>query len=653
MRWIIRAFMLVLVVVAVAVVSLLMLPGERIANIAADQISSLTGRQVTMQGETTVSFYPILGISTGAVTVANADWGQGGPMFQAQSLKIGVEPQALWGGDVRITGLEAVGPIVNLERAADGRVNWELGVENVAPSGQSEPGAPPARSDRLALTLDRALVENATFIYTDHGAGARTEMRGMAFELRWPEYEGRATFDATLRPAGQAVQVTGHLGRVGDFIDGAVGDLKATVRAPGGEATFTGRASAAPEAQGRLTAKIGDTARFLAALGLPAADIPSGLGRSITGETLVTFGADRRLALRDLAAQLDGNRVTGEADVDLSAAKPVVTARIDAGALDLSGLGGGESGAAAGSGGTGATEDGWSKDPIDASALALADGRIALTADSIDLGDLKTAKIRSMISLDRSRLVLDLGEVRAYDGLITGEFVINNRSGLSVGGDLTAAGLDMEGFLTDAAGITRFSGTADASISFLGVGRSEHAIMNSLSGKGAVRTGRGVISGIDLDRLMRSGEVTGGTTIFDEMGMTFTISDGLMTSDDLVMEMPFARATGKGGIGLGARNINYLFTPVLLQGETSRGLAIPVRIKGPWADPKITPDLGKAIDLNLSEERKELKEDVKQEVRRAVEKELGVEVQEGQSLEDALEDRLKEEVGKELLKLFD
>ena len=659
MRWIVRGFGLLLLAVVLVAGVFLLLPGDKIAKVAASQLSSWTGREVTMSGETTLSFYPILGVSTGAVTVANAEWSDGEPMFRAESLKIGVEPQVLWGGDIRITGLEAVGPVINLEKAADGRVNWELGVEGVAPSGQASEGATPeqpeamARSDRLALTLDRALVEDATFLYTDHGTGERTEMRDMAFDFRWPEYEGRATFDMTLRPAGEAVRIEGYLDRVGEFIDGAVSDVKATVSTNGGEVTFLGRASTAPEVQGRVTAGVDDTGAFMAALGLPAADIPAGLGRSVTGETLVTYSADQRLSLREVALQLDGNRIGGAADVELGGERPVVSAQINAGALDLTGMQSESGGEVSAGRASAAADTGWSTEPIDASALGLANGEVALTAESVDLGDLKVGNVRSMITLDRSRLVFDLREVRAYNALIAGNFVVNNRSGLSVGGDLTAAGIDMESFLTDAAGVTRFAGEADASLSFLGVGPSEQAIMESLSGEGAVQVGRGVISGFDLDKLMRSGVATGGTTIFDSMGATFTMENGFARNDDLLLQLPLAKAEGEGVVSLGKRRIDYLFTPVLLEGDSTKGLAIPVRIRGAWDDPEIVPDMEAAIDRNFREEKEELEEKAEEEVRRAVEKELGVTVEEDESVEDALKRKLEEEAAKGLLKLFD
>ena len=324
MRWIVRLGMLLLVMVVVFVGAVLMLPQDRIARIAAKQISALTGREVTMRGQTRLSVYPVLGVSTGEVVIANAEWSDGPPMFRAERLKIGVEPQVLWGGDIRITGLEAIRPEINLERAADGRVNWELGIENIAPSGlppEGEPGAALPRSEWLALTLDRALIRDATFRYTDHGTGRRIEMKGMDFDLRWPERQGPASFDVTLRPVGAPVRITGRLDRLAEFIDGAITDLAADLEAPGGRIAYAGRAGVSGQLQGRLTLTIEDSARFLAALGASGVEIPAGLGRSARGEALVSF-AQKRLTLRKAALQLDGNRLQGEADIALGGARP-------------------------------------------------------------------------------------------------------------------------------------------------------------------------------------------------------------------------------------------------------------------------------------------------------------------------------------------
>lgn len=655
MRWIFRILAIVLVAVVAMVAAVFLLPGDRIAQLASQQITKITGREVTMSGDTTVSFYPVLGVSTGAVTVANAEWAGNTPMFRADSLKIGVEPQALFGGDIRITGFEAIGPEINLHRDANGRVNWELGVEGVAPSGQGEAGETgPARSNRLALTLDRALIKNASFTFTDEQKGTLTRQTGVDFDLRWPDYDGAAEFDAVFRPQGQAVEISGQLDRVGHFIDGGISDVSATVTTPAGQAQFVGRAGAAPQAEGKLSADIENTAQFLSLFGVGGVDIPRGLGRSIKLTTDLTFTGDQTLALRNTGLTLDTNDFNGAADIDLSGDKPRANVQLNAGALDLTGLSsGGGDGAGQASGGSQSTSDGWSKAPINASGFAAADGEFALVADSIDLGDFKLGKTRTLATLERSRLVFQLRELRAYGGLITGEFVMNNRSGLSVGGKMAANGINLETFLADAIDVSRFAASASGDLQFLGVGQSVHAIMNSLSGKGAFKTGRGVISGFDLDRIMRGGAVGGGTTVFDVMQASFTMDKGNLFNSDLSMKLPQASAAGEGRIGLGARDIDYLFTPRLLDGGARDGLAIPVKIRGPWSNPRITPDLEAAIDLNFKEEKEKLEKKAKQEVERAIEKELGIKREEGQSLEDAAEDALKKELGRGLRGLFD
>ena len=658
MKWIIRLFGLLVVIAAILLGALFFLPGERIARIAADQISAATGRQVEMSGETALSFYPVLGISTGRVTVANADWSDAGPMISADSFKLGVDPAVLWGGDIRITGLEAVNPTILLERAADGRVNWELGVEGVAPSGTAEPGKP-AQSRALALTLDRALITGATLQYIDHASGQQTTLANSDFELRWPAYQGEATFDATLRPAGQDVKIAGQLGTVAKFIEGGISDMSASVAAPGGTLNFQGRGDTTPELTGRLEADLKDTGEFLAALGLSGIDIPKGLGRALKAGGEVTFTKDLRIALREGMLQLDHNSMSVAADIAIGGDKPRINAQLRAGALDFSELASGNSAPSSGGGGGGAqttgtaVSSGWSRDPIDMSALGQIDGEVALVADRLDFGTFNFGKTRILATIDNSRAVFGLRELQGYGGTVTGEFVANNRSGLSVGGDMTAKGINMQSLLTDAAGITRFSTTGTARLKFLGVGASVDAIMKSLSGNASIRTGNGHISGFDLDKLMRSGNGTGGTTVFDSLSASFAIKDGQMYNNDLAMAMPLAKATGEGRIGLGNQDIDYTFTPALLAGENTRGLAIPVRIHGPWASPRFTPDLEKAIDLNLQEEKKKLKRKARKEANELLMKELGIQAEDGQSAQDALKKKLEKDAAKELLKLFD
>ena len=107
-------------------------------------------------------------------------------------------------------------------------------------------------------------------------------------------------------------------------------------------------------------------------------------------------------------------------------------------------------------------------------------------------------------------------------------------------------------------------------------------------------------------------------------------------------------ARGEGLLGLGEQQVDYLFTPISLTARDGHGIAIPVRIRGPWAGPKITLDLDRAIQMNASEEKARLEEKVRQKVA----DELGLDQAEGESTEDAVRRTIKEEAAKGLLNLL-
>ncbi|TMM51641.1 AsmA family protein [Sulfitobacter sabulilitoris] len=649
MKWILRGIGLILFVVLVAVVSLMFLPADRIARIAADQLRSFTGRDVTITGDVSMTFWPVLGVSAGGLEVGNASWTDKGPMLTAANAAIGVDAMSLLRGDIRITNIEATSPTIRLELRRDGRASWQF--TDASGAAQIETATTPARPAR-PIGIERLKVTDARLIYDAEGSDL-VAYEGVDLTLDWPERLGTAEITATLRPAGEAVTVTATIDRFASFITGAVQPVVAELATGGDTLGFDGRASTSGAVAGALRLATTDTGVFLRNIGLSGADLPQGLGRSIDMRTDLTLTPDRRLALRDLVADLGGNRVTGAADITLRGV-PQVNAQLNAGALDLTGATGGNTGGAGGGNGNVAPAgSGWPTDRIDAGGLAAFNGEIALRADSIDLGGLRVGATRALVRNDRSRMVIELREVAAYAGQVTGEFVMNNRSGLSVGGTLNARGIEMQPLLTDAAGLERFNGRGDADLSFLGSGASVDAILKSLSGKGAIKVGRGTITGIDLDRLMRAGDAGGGTTVFDSLGASFDIAGGVLQNDDLLLLLPNYRATGTGVIDIGAQTLDYLVTPTALRANAGRGVAIPVRIVGPWSAPRIKPDLQAVIDLNFAAEKQAVEARAKDKLRETLQQELGVSQQDGQTVEDAVRDKVEDKLRKKLFKLLE
>ncbi|MEO0381292.1 MAG: AsmA-like C-terminal region-containing protein, partial [Pseudomonadota bacterium] len=532
-----------------------------------------------------------------------------------------------------------------LESRADGRASWIF--TDASGEAQIETEVAPDTRTPKAVWIEKLSVMDATLIYDAEGSDL-VSYSNVDLTLDWPERLGAATIDAKLSPVGQDVELTATIGSFAGFITGQVQPITASVRAGQGALTLDGRGSTAGDVAGQLTLEMPSTDDFLVALGLPAPGLPEGLGQSLNLSTQMTLTSDRVLSLRDLIIDMGANALAGAADISLNGT-PQINAQLSAGSLDLSGSSSSETASASGSASVGA---GWPKDTIDASGLAAFNGEIALSAKEIDLGQFKVGQTRALLRNDNSRMVFELREVAAYAGTVTGEFVMNNRSGLSVGGKLFASGIDMQAVLRDAAGIERLTGAADAEMSFLGSGQSVDALMKSLSGQGAIQFGQGTILGIDLDRLMRSGAVGGGTTVFDSLGATWTIEGGVMRNNDLLLSLSNYEARGAGQVGLGAQTIDYTFTPVALRANEGNGIAIPVRMVGPWSDVSIRPDLEAAIDLNFSAEKERIEQQAKDAVRSKLAEELNV-TEPDADLGEAAQQKLEDEVKKGLLKLFD
>ncbi len=639
MKWLIRFLFLIVAAFGLVIGALLLMPGEKLATILAEQVKAQTGRDLELTGDVKLSFWPVLGMETGPVTFGNAPWAGPEPMLSAQSLAVGVDASALLSGNIRIKRVLADSPVLRLERA-DGRGNWELH----QPGNSSQTGATAQAVESRPITLERLELTNARLIYLENGA-VSMDFADVDLSARWPDVTAPMEMQASMSVPGGSVAVDLTIPDLPAFSSGAVTPLQLSLTAPGGDIQFSGRVNLAGEMDGKTTVTAKDTQRMLAAFGQGGVTVPEGLGQVASVSGQMTYTRDGRISLRNMIAVLDQNRLEGEADIQISN-PPQMTARLNAGDLDLSKVSGGNA-----SDGTSDTE-GWSKAPIDASFLALANGKIRLQATSIAVPGMTFGKSDLTLSLDRSRAVLQMHPASLFSGQLNGQVVANNRNGLSVGGNLKAANIDINEALETLGDIKRLSGTGSGNLEFLGVGQSEDQIMRSLSGKGDIEVGRGVISGLDLDRLMGRGKGSGGTTVFNSLTASFTMKNGDLTNKDLLMQLDNFRADGTGRIGLGARDIDYLFTPVALRANSGQGISVPVRIKGPWSDPSIKPDLTKVIEAAAEGKVKELEDDAKKKVLEKVGKELDTTVTDSGHIEDALKNKLEDEAKKGLLKLF-
>jgi AsmA protein len=642
MRWIVRIIAALVALALAGTAALFLIPTDRVARLAAAQFERATGRAMTIEGEVSPSFWPELAVKTGPVTIANAAWSSEGPMLRAEGLSIGVDAAALWGGAMRITGVEVTSPVILLERNADGAANWEF----ETPSGGAATGQIAADAGATSeFSIDRGIIRSGAVTYIDHASGQRLALTDLNAEVSVPDFAGPADVQLSATMNGQPFDTTASVEAFGAALAGQISNLSMTGGAGEANLAFAGRLGFSPVmAEGELEADLGDLSALSTLLAVPKPDLPDGFGATkVAVAGTVTLTAAGTAHLRSGVVALDGNTVSGDVDFVPGDARPKVTAKISAGALNLAGANGNLAGASGGgeSGGTsGQPGSGWSKDPIDASGLGLMDVTVALSAQSIDLGAAQLGPTRAVMTIDRARAVFDLAEVSAYGGRVSGQFVVNARDGLSVGGDLDLSGIALQSLLMDLAETDRLIGEGAGEVKFLAVGNSTDAIMRSLSGEGRIALGKGELRGLDLVGMLRTldpgyvGE--GAKTIFDSMKASFTMKDGVLRSDDLAVSAPLLAVSGKGRVNLGKQTMNYRLVPTALGGaDGSGGLKVPLDITGPWANLSYDLDLEAMTGVDVDEE-------LKSRLAREAEDRLGVVAGEGESLEDAARRKAQE-----------
>jgi len=648
LRFLTRSIVAVLVLIGIALMVLLFLPTEKIAQIASDRFEAATGRTLSVQGDVRPAIWPQIGVKTGPVSVANADWSQQGPMLTAESVSVGVDLRALIAGDIQIRHIEIVDPEVLLEIAADGQTNWTF--DQAAPTAGN---ATTESGEIPAFSLDRATISNGSVTFLDNRTAARHSVAALNASITLPDFEGVANVSANGVVNGQAVSLETEISAFSAFLSD--GSVPITVAAVVGASKIAldGRAGLVPLAgSGRLDADLGDMAAVFGALGMATPDIPRGLGQSVGLSGDVTY-TNQQLSLRAGTIQLDQNRLVGEADLNL-AGKPDLTGKFGAGALDLSSLGGSGPGARGASGG-GQSATGWSKTPIDISALNLLDAEIVVQADSVALGPSNLGRTRIFSRLQDNRIEINIQELNAYDGAVSGMFVVNGRGGMSVRADLEGRSIALKPLLSQIAGYDRLIAAGNMEIDVLGSGNNMHAIMNSLNGGGSFEMSAGELFGLDLVGMLRNFDASyvgeDLSTIFDSIKGTFLVKDGVIINDNLLFASKFVSAQGSGQVGLGQQTLNYRLAPKLLTGE-GKGLTVPLIITGSWANPKFRLDLESLADQKLNIETEKLEDRAKDAVSKALEKQLGVTKEDGQSTEDLLRDKLEQRAKDKLLDLL-
>ncbi len=195
----------------------------------------------------------------------------------------------------------------------------------------------------------------------------------------------------------------------------------------------------------------------------------------------------------------------------------------------------------------GAANGGWSAEPLDLGALALANVDLRLSGHNVAWGGLRLDELSLTGMVKDGALSVEPLAGKLLGGTLEASVAVNVGGVPSVRGRLALKDADLMAALTETAGLAMIGGRFDVAAELASAGRSEAEIARQLSGKGSIEARNGMISGIDLkamsERLNAPGQPidllallrggAGGQTPFSALDGSFRIADGVAESEDL------------------------------------------------------------------------------------------------------------------------
>ena len=629
----------------------------------ASAVKENTGRELSIEGDVSLSLFPWFAIEVGPTTLGNAPGFGDAPFatFQRAKLSIRLLPMLLR-QEIAIDTAELESLVLNLEIDARGRSNWEdlVGAEDTAEPEVQGDAAP-------AFEISGVNVSDTTISYTDRQSGDTYRLSEMRMQLGNVAGNGRpvpaeGSFLFELQPA--AISGNIELDTVVSFdldeglviVDGltvagvvegiASSPTRLRFETPGIELktkeqiatvqplelsilgidlkadveplSYAG--SVLPKAKLEVDAFSPKSLMSLLDIEVPETADPSALSRVIFDASMAVSG--KAIDFTDVTVKLDDTTFTGAFSAPRSS-NGTYSFNLSGDRIELARYmePAGEA-AQAGDGESVPVE-------IPAELIRGFNARGDLRMKEATLGDMLFENATLGLNVAAGRLRLNPLSASLFGGSYSGDVRINASGATAVLSvdekveNVNLADLAQAMFKQD-----NITGTLNGAFTLNGRGNDMAAVQKSLAGNMAFELNDGAYEGTDIwyelrraRALLKGGEAPQPSlparTKFSSVSATGVVTDGIMRNNDLVAELPFMRLNGSGNVDLAAATIDYslvarvLERPDALQGVTEAELAdfteavIPMKITGSLTSPRVKPDIEKLVKKRVEKEIKD------------------------------------------------
>lgn len=570
--------LLVLIVVGGAGVALLTVnPNDYKPQLSA-AVKEATGRDLSIAGDISVVFYPVLGFKAAGLEMGNPAGFAEKEFIKAGEVQAGVKIMPLLEKKVEITTVRLVEPHITVIKKADGKTNLEMPEKGAAKK---------ADTPKLAISVEGIDVSKAKVTYIDKATGKTTTINPL--NLKIPSYASGRDIDVALDMVVQNPAPAKPM----KF------DVKTTVRPDLGKGEFTFRNL--------------------------KADIDLGGAKASATAGVVVNTKSEEIKITNIETGWQGTSVKGHATVK-GFKEPAVNFDMSSPSVDLDALMPKNPNAP--------KDNNKQLLPVDLLRKLSLDGKVTI-------GTLKTAgltltnvvvpvKARDGL-LNISPLTLNM-----YDGALSTDVQIDARNaspGFTLKGDLKA--LEMGKLLTAKMGQDFVTGQTNVKFDLNSRGNSMNALNKAAGGQISFDFGKGYINKWQLSKLLNQAIAyfeTGSLNpnaddkvYFTSLDGTFAGQSGVFRNENLVLIGPKSHALGSGSVNLGAQTVDY--TVRVGGGDNPEKFAkkkhLPVRMTGPFSKPSYSIDMQALIQDVAGDKIEEKKQELMDGLFKKLDKKLG------------------------------
>jgi AsmA protein len=532
------------IIVVLALLLIVGIPSGFLTSAIQDRVERATGYRLTIAGSTRISLWPSLNVTLSGLTLQDPKDRDGNNRVTVESLQADTSLSSLWSGHPKISTLVVTRPVLYVPLLRERN-------RSLTPSAK-----PAASSDDAGVAIDRVTLTDGTIVFANLHDRVENRIDGI---------NAAATVGTDRK-----IRLTG------------------TARAGADPLKFDVKATAPPSERQNMPVEL-----TLDAPGLLQAPLSARAEVRLNGPVVMING---------VTGSLGDASFNGWASVDV-ASKPLVKLDLDFQRLEIAGA---KSQTTSGS-------EPWSSAPINLTGLNYVDAQVRVSAADIAIAGARFAPAQIDATLAAGVLKAAVSNLGTYGGQATGELIVDASSGEpSYAMHCDLVGVRALPLLTSLADFDKLDGKMQAKIAARSTGTSQRAIMSNMSGTVFLVFQDGAIRGLNVAQMIRqltasplSGwqEEKEQATDLSQLSASFRIDRGQATTTDLNLVGPLVRVTGTGTIDLGTKMLGFRVEPKLVlttegQGRTTDpvGLGIPVMIDGPWAQPRIYPDMAGMLD---------------------------------------------------------